>query len=461
MSLIINTFLDKDNTIHSNSTTNLGRNPITELFYGGNFSRYLLHFDTERLKSLYNDGSISDLTNLTHKVKLFNCGAIESELINGEVNGRIRAVSFDLEIYPLEQHFDEGVGYDFNTDNYVLGDRLISSDASNWFKANTLSAWTSYGATNLTGTTALDSYHFDYGNENPEFDITPYVNSIITGNTDNNYGLVIQFKPDYENTISDIEQYIGFFSRHTHTFFEPYLQTTYNHTIKDDRNKFYLDKTNKLYLYSNIGGQSRDLDNIPTCTIQDSAGATILSPTVIKAGKGVYYVEIIFNNTTHNSTNMFYDVWSNLNYNGNPLSDVELEFTTRRPEVYFNIGDESETPREYNISLSGIKPSEDIIKGDMRKVMVGVRIPFTANQSAVIDGLYYRLYVKEGLGETTVVDYIEINRTFNNNFFLIDTLGLVSHKYYIDIKLAANDNVKHFKDILSFNIANQTESRHI
>ena len=50
--MVIRTFFDKNNTLIKNSYLNTGRNPVTELFYGGEgksnqFSRFLFHFDPD------------------------------------------------------------------------------------------------------------------------------------------------------------------------------------------------------------------------------------------------------------------------------------------------------------------------------------------------------------------------------------------------------------------------------
>ena len=72
------------------------------------------------------------------------------------------------------------------------------------------------------------------------------------------------FSKVLESTSTCKLQYTGFFTRHTQTFYEPYLETSYNCTIEDDRADFYLDKNNKLYLYVNTGGNPTNLDSLPS-----------------------------------------------------------------------------------------------------------------------------------------------------------------------------------------------------
>ncbi|NIQ13325.1 MAG: hypothetical protein GTO02_02610, partial [Candidatus Dadabacteria bacterium] len=88
---------------------------------------------------------------------------------------------------------------------------------------------------------------------------------------------------------------------------------------------------------------------------------------------------------------------------------------------YYNIGDNTELPKEYGFSITGVRRDEKIFRGDIRKVSVSARIPYTVNQTDIIDNLQYRLYVREGRNEYTVIDFQDIERTNNRNYFLLDT----------------------------------------
>ena len=70
-------------------------------------------------------------------------------------------------------------------------------------------------------------------------------------------------------------QYVGFFTRHTQTYYEPFLETVYNNPIKDDRKNFYKNKVNRLYLYSNVGSEPTNLDNNPSVNIMIKMGNCI------------------------------------------------------------------------------------------------------------------------------------------------------------------------------------------
>jgi len=66
---------------------------------------------------------------------------------------------------------------------------------------------------------------------------------------------------------------------------------------------------------------------------------------------------------------------------------VTLDFEVKPDTEYYNFGDSESLPIEYMVSLSGIKRDEKIKRGDKRKVFVNARLPYTINQSSVIDGL--------------------------------------------------------------------------
>lgn len=466
--MVVRTYFDKNNTIIRNNTTNTGRSPIAELFYGGNvydleYSRFIFHFDETRLRSLYTGGTFPDLNKMKHTLRMTNTSCFDLGLLNGETcDGKERACSFDLILFPLDEHFDEGNGYDYNSCTYLAGDASISNTPSNWVYARTGVSWPS-GSGAYSGNTSavtIGSQHFERGNENIEIDITNYVNAIISGET--NYGLALAYSYALENTPTQELQYVGFFTRHTQTFYEPFIETTYTEVIRDDRYRFYMNKNNKLYLYVNAGGLPTNLDSNPTVTIYDNNDVVFstYTPTdVTHVTTGVYSIDInVPINANYGNCTMFRDVWSSLSINGVNLSDVELEFVINR-NGYYNIGTNEEIPKVYGFNITGIKRDEKIVRGDIRKVIVSARIPFTINQRDILDTLRYRLYIKEGPAEYTVIDYQPVEMAFDQNYFLLDTSTLLPNTYWLDIELSTNREVRTIKDIVNFDIINQVELR--
>jgi hypothetical protein len=126
---------------------------------------------------------------------------------------------------------------------------------------------------------------------------------------------------------------------------------------------------------------------------------------------------------------------------------------------YYNIGDADDLPKRVGFNISGINHNEKIKRGDLRKVLISTRIPYTVNQTQRVDSLQYRLYVREGKNEYTVIDYQDVEMTATNNYFLLDTSSLIPNTYYLDVKYESNLEVSTNKEVLKFDIVSQSELR--
>ena len=464
--MVIRSYFDKGNTIIKNQYTNTGLNPISELVYGreginNRYSRFLVHFDLSGLISDYNRGNLGDLSTTTHKLKMTNTQAFEAdEMGKLTIDDKRRASSFDLVLWKLNQTWDEGNGYDYTCYNVLntAGCDAYIERYSNWFYPKNNVYWPQNGTyTGNTSGVTITTQHFDHGNENLEMDITSTINDIITGGSQN-YGFAVAYTYDLEQTETQELNYVGFFTRHTQTYYEPFLETNNQSYIIDDRNLFYTDKTNRLYLYTNLGNSPTNLDSLPSVTILDNNGNTFLSiPSsgVTRQFEGVYYVEFIVPSSGYTDCLTFQDVWSNILINGISRSDITLEFSLKESNDYYNFGDADGEPKEYGFSMSGVKREEKIKRGDIRKILVSARIPYTVNRKQIIDGLKYRLFIKEGTTEINVIDWNDVNRTNNQNYFLLDTSWMIPNTYYLDLKLYTNQEVKDYPEIVKFYIVNQ------
>lgn len=464
--MVIHTYFDKNNTIVNNKSVNTGLNPVAELFYGGQnglekYSRFLFHFDETRLKELYNNGTYTDLSKLKHVLRLTNTASFDTGLLNGTMGTKQRANSFDLIVFKINQEWDNGVGYDYDYCDFSNPKCAYAIGASNWTTPRTGFSWAN-GNGVYSGSPAsitIGEQHFDKGNENIEIDITEYVNGLITGEP--NYGLGIAFPRGFEQINSSSLQYVGFFTNNTQTFYEPYVETTYDNHIKDDRSDFYLDKPNKLYLYVNVAGNPVNLDNLPYVEIldmNDNVVQTFDSTEVNHVTKGVYSIDITVP-TNNNESTMYTDNWLDININGVARPNISLNFVVKDSMEYYNIGDNSGLPKKIAVNIAGIKNKEKIKRGDIRKAIVSARIPYTVEQTQKIDNLQYRLYVSEGAAELTVIDFQPVEMTNNHYYFLLDTASLIPNTYFLDILATSNLEVTTIKNALQFDIVNQVELR--
>lgn len=465
--MVIRTYFDKNNTIVKNSNVNTGLNPVTELFYGGDvgteqYSRFLFHFDESRLVSLYTGGTFTDLTKLTHTLRLTNTGSFDKGLLNGTMSGKDRASSFDLIVFKVNQLWDNGCGYDYVPAVYISGQDAFSNGASNWINPQTGISW-SGGTGVYSGSSSgitIGTQHFDKGNENIEIDITSYVNGLLTGDT--NYGLGIAYASAYEAMNSIALQYVGFFTNNTQTFYEPFVETIYSNHITDDRNNFYLDKPNKLYLYVNLAGNPTNLDTIPSVVVTDQNDVVFSaypSSSVTHVTKGVYSIDIIVPTTASNDCTMYTDTWSGITINGVSRPNIELNFAMMNSLNYYDIGNNSGLPKKVAVNIAGIQNKEKIKRGDIRRAIVSARIPYTVEQTQNISGLQYRLWVSEGSAELTVIDFQPVEMANNYYYFLLDTASLIPNTYYLDILVTSNLEVTTLKSAVQFDIVNQVDLR--
>jgi hypothetical protein len=243
---------------------------------------------------------------------------------------------------------------------------------------------------------------------------------------------------------------VGFFSKYTQTFYQPYLETVYDDLIQDDRNFFYKGKTNNLFLYVNKGGIPTNLDYSPICRIYDGNGNIFSAFTGTQKTIGVYYISMIIPDSYPYDSILFNDVWSNLSIGGVLKSNVTLDFEVKCDE-YYSIGTGEYLPKEYGLSFSGLKRDEVVRKGEKRKIIISVREPYVYEVPVLTDFVQYKIYVKEGpLNEILVQDWTNVNRTANMNYFILDSNWLLPNKYYLDIRVSSNQEIREYKEITQF-----------
>ena len=484
---INNSYFSRNNTIISNSYTNTGRNPVTELFYGATaisqfpsgYSRFIFDLDLSLLVEKFQNGTISSScsSGVTHTLRMTNTSNFNKELLNTTTSQtRLRATSFDLILFRIPpinfdpsfpQNWDEGVGYDFADLIYEFNnlDRNFSDRPSNWFQTTTIDTWETpgiysninLGSTPYSALTIVDVQHFEFGDENISFDMTNEINAILNGSLSGVTGWGIAYKPQVELLSGLTDTYeVQFFTRHTQTFYEPYLETTYNDLIEDDRNHFTLGKVNKLYLYLYEDGNPINLDNLPTVAILDNVGNVIpgLSGlTGCQRTQGVYEVTIP-PLIGYKTPCTFSDKWTGLLYNGFPLPNITNDFTLQPFKNGFTIGTNSVDPKIYGFDYYGIKQDEKIFNTDIRKVGVIIKQAYTTNKLLPKVSAYYRVYVREGQTEVQVQDWTAINRTPNEYYFIFDTRDKIPNEYFIDIKVESSGEVNTYKRQLKFQIVN-------
>jgi hypothetical protein len=111
-------------------------------------------------------------------------------------------------------------------------------------------------------------------------------------------------------------------------------------------------------------------------------------------------------------------------------------------------------------SISGIKQIEQIKRGDIRKLIISAKPNYTVNTTQLVDSMDIRLYVKDGTREIDVIEWDSVNKSFSENFYMIDTNILIPQRYYVDVRIKYGLNTIIHHDVLSFNIVDDLNNRY-
>ena len=500
---ILKSYVDKNNTIQSNSYVNTGRNPIIELNFGASdfivpnygYSRLLFNLDLELLRENIASGVISTgcTTGMTHVLQMTNTSSFDNELLNTFMsNERRRATSFDLILFRIPkisgttgnpQYWDEGVGFDYTDSNInqnssnggstpitYVDSRAYSTRPSNWYQTTTISGWSqsgvynnkNEGTVNFSGLTIVARQHFELGNENINMDMTNEINGVLNGTITGVTGWGVAYLPQIENITGLTDSYsVAFFSRHTQTFYQPFLQTTYDDLVKDNRNLFLKSQENKLYLYVYQNGDYVNLDSDPVVRIEDRNGDAVAGMATLSTclrTRGIYEV-IVPNGFSGSPTPcQYYDIWSGLTINGQPLPNVTNQFTLQQYSAGIHIGSMSKEPDIYGFDFYGILQDEKILNSDIRKVGVTIKKAYTGQVLLQDISAFYRVYVREGTTEVLVQDWTPINKTPNEYYFIFDMRDKIPNQYYVDIQVNTSGEKDTYKRQLTFNIINKKQN---
>jgi len=451
-------YFEKNNTLIKDSQVNTSKNPTTEIFYGSGFSKFIFKVDFTTLKDKVINGELVVDSNTKHTLHMTNT-IFGDEGLKGEnkSTGRDRTTSFDLIIFKIGQYWDEGIGFDYENQSYdfVSGNRTFDERPSNWFYRTTMNTWTSNGVYS-NNPIIVASQHFDNGNEDLNVDITDYVNGVLSGDT--NQGLGVAFALVYQDLNVDIEQSVAFFTKYTQTFFEPYVESYFQDNVSDNRMDFVDKIPQNLYLYVSQNSNFVNLDDLPIVDILDGqnnpiSGLMDLTTKLIR--KGVYSVTFTLDNAVFDGKRFYYDKWKNLMLSGVTLSNVTQKFIPKSITNQITIGKNPTESHRYATQFYGIKLSERIKRGDIRKVVVTFR-SIDLPKTVVLDQVYYRMFIEEGANTQVIVhDWTLIDKATNENFFYLDTSYLIPREYKIEFKGISHGEEIHYKDTITFYIVSE------
>jgi len=454
----------KNNTLISNNLSNNSQNPVTEISYGGldkRVSRFIFNIDLTDLRKKIQDGLIIPNSTMRHTLHMSNTISYAPQYLGKKSYSETidRATSFSLDVFNVNEDWDEGSGYDFIYDTTLIPNSV--AQASNWSARTSTDNWSYAGAYQSGTTQIITGQTFGKGNENINVDVTNYVNQLLFGTgytgttafTGNSYGLGIKFPDVLEQTQTAFTQAVAFHAKNTNTWYEPYIETSVVDTIVDDRNYFYLDKDNELYLYVNVGGFAQNIvvNKVDIFDYEDNLVDTISGTSIVNVSKGIYKIGLNVDSQTYPDAVLFRDEWD-LTINGRP-STYSGEFYLISEKKYYTFDQSNQINFDnYFFYFWGINERENITAGNVRKVKLTIKELYPNQNNFLPLDIEYRLFTTVGKKyEIDVIPFTSVNRTSSGYEFNLDTSWLIPQDYYLQIRMK-NGNYYENKQTLSFTV---------
>jgi hypothetical protein len=429
----IRSYFEKNNTIIKNSQVNTAKNPTTEIYYGGGFSKFIFKVDFTELINKFTTGdlSVANLNKITHTLHLTNC-IFGDEGFKGQLRstGRDRATSFDLILFRITEFWDEGVGFDYvNTNADALnGFKVFDQRPSTWYDRTTLDSWSTSGIY-AENPTIIQTIHFDNGNEDIDIDITEYVNGILFSGQPNN-GICIAYSANTESLTAETKNVVTFFSKYTQTFFEPFLETTYDDRVNDENCCLKFDETSNFYFISQA-----PITSVNKFELIDSNNEIIYSTTsqtsFIKLNYSNYKTSYFIDSENYEDQEIFYTKWYYTQNGKNKV--IEREYNISRPDLN---DDSLIYSTEVFINVVGIKQNDIISKkaGLKRLIFKAKRLIQTKILKNIIGDIEFRIYVNQGKNQIDVIPFTKASKVNDEYFAEIDFSWFISHDYTIEVR---------------------------
>lgn len=456
---IYRNYFSKGNTLISSNLTNNSQNPVTEISYGTTnkrISRFIFDVTLTDLINKINGGEIVPNSGMTHTLHMTNTiRSNEQYLGNKSYSESIdRASSFDLEIFNINEDWDEGSGYDFIYDTTLLP--IIPVQASNWEYRKTDVDWSNLGAYS-TGSTIIGSQRFEKGSENISINVTDYVNQRIFGSgttySGSSFGLGVKFTDELEDLFTTYTQAVAFHTQKTNTWYEPYIETIVDDTIVDDRNYFYLNKDNDLYLYVNVGGMKQNVivNNVKIYDQENELINTLTGDSIINVSLGIYKITLNIDSEIYPDAVLFRDEWDITI--GNRVSKHVNEFYLISEKNYYSFDQSNQINFEnYFFYFWGISEKENLIAGNVRKIKLTIKELYSNQNNFLPLDIEYRVFTTVGSKyQIDVIPFTSVNRTNMGYDFNLDTSWLIPQDYFIQIRLKNGDYYEN-KQTLSFTV---------
>jgi hypothetical protein len=442
---VYRSYFSKNNTLIQNNELNVSQNPVGEISYGTSqktVSRIIFKVDLDDLQQKIANEGIDQSNIVSHRLHLVNTIAEREYLIGGYSYSQIleRASSFELNLFTLVEDWDEGSGYKFLFNDDALIN--LPKGASNWLFKKTGMPWAqaggfftgSTGVTGITGvSTVIGNQFFQKGNENINIDVTNYINNLLfSGTTD--YGLGLKLIDLIESAETLNRKSVAFHMKNTNTVYEPYIETIIEDTVSDDRNFFFMDKDNDLYLYSNKGDVT--VSGVTIYDYNDQVYDIIPASAVTRVKTGIYKISLNVDSADYPDAVIFRDVWTVIQ--NSKIKNINNQFYLVESNKFYSFGASNRlNPDNYHFSYFGINSQEYLRRGDKRRIEIEVKQLYKNLDSNLPLNIEYRLFMKQSNDvEIDIIPYTLCDRTPAGYEFILDTTWLIPQDYYLDVKIS-------------------------
>lgn len=376
------------------NSTSTGRISISSFKIVEN-SKLLLHFNISEIEKYFNINSGKNF-----KAKL---------LLKDVTSGIVKPKDYTLEVFPLSQSFDEGIGRDVITLGHAGWANFITASNQNGvYNLWNLEGADSYGSLSdenidiITGSNDTDyncSQYFAKGDEDLEIDITNIVLEMLSGSLNNN-GLAVQFSStDLNNDYTYFVKRFG--SRHVRNKkYSPKISFYFDDSYTKN-SILYTDVSNRIFLENKQGSLYRNLPFTSSNSILDTTKNQLSASLVYNDYKkeifatqsldslgqneaGKYYVDLninMFESPLHGYLTSSGDLTATLDWYVLVDEDPSLNTKIKSQSITISTGSNIESESSLLVSSTYYLDSTD---GNINKKSFYVQfIDYIKNQEAI------------------------------------------------------------------------------
>lgn len=358
-------------------------------------SKLLLHFNISEIEKYFNINSGKNF-----KAKL---------LLKDVTSGIVKPKDYTLEVFPLSQSFDEGIGRDVITLGHAGWANFITASNQNGvYNLWNLEGADSYGSLSdenidiITGSNDTDyncSQYFAKGDEDLEIDITNIVLEMLSGSLNNN-GLAVQFSStDLNNDYTYFVKRFG--SRHVRNKkYSPKISFYFDDSYTKN-SILYTDVSNRIFLENKQGSLYRNLPFTSSNSILDTTKNQLSASLVYNDYKkqifatqsldslgqneaGKYYVDLninMFESPLHGYLTSSGDLTATLDWYVLVDEDPSLNTKIKSQSITISTGSNIESESSLLVSSTYYLDSTD---GNINKKSFYVQfIDYIKNQEAI------------------------------------------------------------------------------